>query len=32
MKEKPENKGEVIIYKTAGGQDAIDVHLENEIV
>ncbi|MFA5832748.1 MAG: virulence protein RhuM/Fic/DOC family protein [Bacteroidota bacterium] len=32
MKNKSENKGEVIIYKTEGGREAIDVHLENETV
>ena len=32
MKNQLENKGEVVIYKTESGQDAIDVHLENETV
>jgi hypothetical protein len=32
MKDQLENRGEVVIYKTESGQDAIDVHLENETV
>ncbi|MGA9405912.1 MAG: virulence protein RhuM/Fic/DOC family protein [Bacteroidota bacterium] len=32
MKNQSENKGKVIIYKTAGGREAIDVRLENETV
>lgn len=32
MKNQAENKGEVIIYKTGSGQEAIDVRLENETV
>ena len=32
MKNRLENKGEVIIYKTEGGSGAIDVRLENETV
>ncbi|MEW5799895.1 MAG: virulence protein RhuM/Fic/DOC family protein [Bacteroidota bacterium] len=32
MKNKSEYKGEVVIYKTGSGQEAIDVRLENETV
>jgi prophage maintenance system killer protein len=32
MKNRIENKGEVVIYKTESGQNAIDVRLENETV
>ena len=32
MKNQLENRGEVIIYKTGGGREAIDVRLENETV
>jgi len=32
MKSNSENKGRVIIYKTDGEQEAIDIRLENETV
>ncbi len=32
MKNQPENKSEVVIYKTKGGRETIDVRLENETV